>query len=65
MPKSDPIRTQLTAQERIADEAHAALTAADDALALAEERARRVCCDTRRARDHTAAGRVAAIRERM
>jgi hypothetical protein len=60
---SDPIRKQLEAQERIADEAHAALTAADDALAEAEARERRRA--TRRPSQGTMAAQVAAARGRM
>lgn len=60
MAKSDPIRKQLDAQQRIADEAHAALNGADDALAEAEDRqSRRV---TRRPAAGSMAARVAAAR---
>lgn len=63
MAKSDPIRKQLDAQARIAAEAHLALTAADDALSVAEDRDRRRA--TRRADEGSLAGRVAALRGRM
>lgn len=63
MPKSDPIRKQLAAQERIADEAHAAIVAADDALAEVEHRERRRA--TRRPADGSMAAQVAAAREQM
>lgn len=62
MAKSDPIRTQLDAQQRIADEAHHALVAADDALAVAEDRERRRA--TRRPDTNSFVGRVAAMRGR-
>ena len=63
MAKSDPIRKQLTAQQRIADETIQAINAADDALAVAEDRERRRA--TRRPAAGTMAAQVAAARERF
>lgn len=63
MAKSDPIRKQIAAQEKIGDEAFHALNDADDALAKVEERERRRA--TRRPSSDSMAGRVAAARERI